>query len=198
MRPCSLFPSRVSPLAWLLAGAMVCLLPGLAGAQVKTIEPFLGRWTGVALTEQYQSPGLFGYQQRDLDIEIEQVEGGFAISWITDIHGNEGEEVKRRESSMTYRLVSPGLFEAEGFAEAKSPESVLGRRHSWARILDPEESKDPTLVILVLDVSEDGVANLSRYDRTIDSAGQMLLEFVRDQDGRRVRRVTGKLIPQRQ
>ncbi|MEM7172105.1 MAG: hypothetical protein AAF530_18185 [Pseudomonadota bacterium] len=189
---------KASSLTLGLILVFLAMLPGAVLAQVNSLEPFLGRWSGVALTEHYQEPGLFGYVQRDLDVDIERIEGGFAITWITEIHGDKEAATKRRETTMAFHLVEPGLFEAVNFSQVNESGSPFGVRYSWARIDNGPQGKSPKLMISVLEIDRGGVADLSHYVRAIDAAGQMDLEYIRDRDGRRLRRVTGKLIPERQ
>ena len=192
------FYPRASSLLAALAFFMLGLWSNFAAAQVNSLEPFLGHWTGIALTEHYQEPGLFGYEKRDLNVEIARNEGGFSITWVTEIRGKEESEDRRRETTMDYKLVEPGLFEAVDFSKVNDNGSPFGVRFSWARIDNGSESQMPSLIVSVLEIDNAGIAELSHYHRRIDSAGQMNLEFVRDREGRRLRRVTGKLIPKRQ
>ena len=156
--------------------------PAQALGQEPSLEPFLGAWKGVGLTEKFNVAGYFTYTKRDLDVGIRKTKKGFDITWITGLRSDEsiGVVTHRKTTTLSFTKTGPGLFEA-----AEAP--PWSRSHRWARLADS------SLIIYIFEVDANGIYELSRYVRTITAPGQMDLGFTRDLDGRPVRQVTAQL-----
>jgi len=44
-------------------------------------------------------------------------------------------------------------------------------------------------------MDQNGIYDLTRYERMLSTSGRMILDFKRTRDGRTIRRVTGELVP---
>lgn len=156
--------------------------PAQALGQEPSLEPFLGTWKGVGLTEKFNVAGYFTYTKRDLDVGIQKTEKGFDITWVTGLRADEsiGVVTHRKTTTLSFTKTGPGLFEA-----GEAP--PWSKSNRWARLADG------SLIIYIFEVDTNGIYELSRYVRTITAPGEMDLGFTRDLDGRPVRQVTAQL-----
>ena len=161
---------------------VLVLLPSTLGAAESSIEPFLGKWSGVGVTERYLEAGYFTYTERDLDVIVSKTDQGFDLTWTTGLRpeGSTGAVTLRKTTTLTFKETAPGLFEADA-----PPPWVKSYR--WARLVDK------SMVVYIFEVRPPGFHEISRYVRTITAPGEMELGFTRDLDGRPVRQVTGQL-----
>lgn len=162
-----------------------------AGAQESlTIDAFFGRWEGSALGQSADEPTI-GYGARDLDVRISRTADGFEITWFTvpragSLTAPEA-EAQRRFTTAQFVRSGPSTWAAAGSEGANGPGASFS--HSWARL------EGRSLYVYVLEIDEDGIYQLSQYQRTISPAGVMDLKFTRTRDGTTVRRVSGNLMP---
>ena len=165
-----------------LLALFLVLLPSVLGAAEPSLEPFLGKWSGVGVSEKYLEAGYFTYTERDLDMSVTKTEEGFELTWTTGMRpeGSDGPVTVRKTTTLTFKETEPGVFEADA-----PPPWVKSYR--WARLVDK------SLVVYIFEVRPTGFYEISRYVRTITAPGEMELGFTRDLDGRPVRQVTGQL-----
>lgn len=169
--------------------AAALLVLAAAGARAQTdsvpIEAFAGSWEGTAVAENADSL-YFGVTTRDMNIEIEPVNGGFRLFWTALLRQGgdpEDPDVYRRSAELVFRPAGePNLFEAES-----SGNPLNGEVLSWARL------HGRTLSVYQLTLNDEGGYELTSYDRTLTGNG-MELVFKRLRDGEPVRTVTGRLV----
>ncbi|MGF1608096.1 MAG: hypothetical protein ACFCUQ_01780 [Kiloniellales bacterium] len=148
------------------------------------IDAFVGVWRGSGIASG-ESGYVLDETVRDLDVTIRKAGEGFTIDWVTVLRkGPEGSrEAERKESSITLQPAArPGLYRPAEAGDLFGEEGL-----TWAR-LDRQ-----TLSLYRLVLGERGALDLSRYDRTLLGGG-MKLEFTRQQDGKLIRSVTGRLV----
>lgn len=157
---------------------------GSAGAAADvTLEEFAGTWVGNGLKEEFLEEGYYEYKERDLNMTIKPVDDGFMISWMTGIREVAGGPISELKSTEL-------MFEenAEGYYHvADLAPQVHSHGHRWARL------EGRQLIVYLLDIHPQGYYELSMYVRTLNPDGTMSLGFIRNLDGRPVRRVTGQL-----
>ena len=175
---------RLVLLALLACGAFAPLAQAQQLTQQRVpIDAFVGVWRGAGVASG-ESGYVVDETVRDLDVTIRKVGEGFTIDWVTVLRkGAEGSrEVERKESSITFQPSGrPGLYRPATAGDLFDEEGL-----TWARL----DKQTLTLYRLVLD--DTGALDLSRYDRTLLGGG-MKLEFRREQGGKLVRSVTGRL-----
>jgi len=148
------------------------------------IDAFVGVWQGSGIASG-ESGYVLDETVRDLDVTIRKTGEGFTIDWVTVLRkGAEGSrEVERKETSISFQPAGrPGLYRPAEAGDLFDAEGL-----TWARLAKQTLS----LYRLVLD--DGGALDLSRYDRTLLGGG-MKLEFTRQQDGKLIRSVTGRLV----
>lgn len=143
-------------------------------------KAFYGRFKGIGFT---QNPSLsyFDFDQRDLDVQIGAVQGGFFVEWTTVIRTLDNAVSKRKTARVVFEPSNrPNLFVERGV----SPHLSDGM--SWASIAGS------TLTVRLLTILEDGSYEIQSYDRTLTKTG-LLLFFKSDRDGAVTRVVTATL-----
>jgi len=174
---------RAAALTLLFIFGLLVQSPGRAAAADATIEDFAGTWVGTGLKEEYVEEGYYAYQQRDLNVTIEPTEDGFSVSWLTGMREQAGGPVtKVKSTTLAFQKNDEGFY-----AVADIPAKTYSHSHIWAR-LDGQQ-----LIVYTLVIYPEGYYELSMYVRTLNPDGTMTLGFIRNLDGRPVRRVTGQL-----
>ena len=167
----------------ILAGAIGVFagpLASLSWAEDKSPEAFYGKYSGTGIS-QNPMVGDFGFDNRDMDVEIGPEGNGFFVEWTTVIDDFKADEPRRRAS----RLSFVPSARAGVFIHAASAVQG-GEQLAWASI---EES---TLTVSVLTILGGGGYAVQTYHRTLTERG-MALYFFSDHDGQTNRVVTAFL-----
>lgn len=152
-------------------------------AKNATIEDFAGTWVGTGMKEEYVEEGYYAYQDRDLNVTIEPTDDGFTVSWMTGMRDTAGGPVtKVKSTTLAFQKNDEGYY-----AVADIAAEGYNHSHLWARLDGPQ------LIVYSMMIYPEGYYELSMYVRTLNPDGTMALGFVRNFDGRPVRRVTGQL-----
>lgn len=169
---------------WLAALALV-LTTTVAKAQDLSIDSFVGKWRGVALTENKgggsaaDGPGM-----RSLIATIaKEPAGGFVISWGSSEQGRDSNGRARtevRESTLTFAATGPNAWRSK-----EMPDPAAGK-YAWASL------RRNVLQVNILEFRPDGGWELQTYGRTLNKDG-MHLRYVRFKDGLQARTVRGTL-----
>ena len=174
------------PVAFMTLPVIFSLLsfspPGMA-AEDATLADFAGTWIGEGLKEEFLEEGYYEYKKRDLNVTIQPSGSGFTVRWMTGIREATGGPVTElKATELTFERNAEGYFHVADVAA-----EVHSHGHIWAR-LDGRQ-----LIVYLLDIHPEGYYELSMYVRTLNPDGTMSLGFIRNLDGRPVRRVTGRL-----
>ena len=150
------------------------------------IDPFIGHWQGLGITQDQGAARFIGLINRDLDVHIEREGAGFKVNWTT-VHVKQAmsdQHYVSRKSAWVSFVPSgrDGVFQMKGSADP-----IDGQPYSWARI----SGRSLTLYWLI--ITGDGSYELQSYERTLLSDDEMVLKFLRVRDGKRVRTVIGRL-----
>lgn len=166
-----------------LCFVLFLIAPAGRAAEERALAPFLGEWTGVAITENVgESAGdSSDYTIRDLDVSIAETADGLDLTWTTHFRGNGSS--KKKTTSVSLTETAPGVFKESGAADVLAGETAV-----WARV------EERSLIVYRLEIDPQGVYDLSRYERRITPNGGMVLNFKRVRDGRTLRLVTGELV----
>ncbi|HMB76304.1 MAG TPA: hypothetical protein VKN76_07890 [Kiloniellaceae bacterium] len=174
---------RPAALTFLLVFGLFLQGPTRAAAEDATVEDFAGTWIGTGLKEEFVEEGYYAYQERDLNVTIEPADDGFTISWLTGMREQAGGPVtKVKSTTLAFQKNDEGYY---AVADIASP--AYSHSHIWAR-LDGQQ-----LIVYTMVIHPEGYYELSMYVRTLNPDGSMTLGFIRNLDGRPVRRVTGQL-----
>ena len=144
------------------------------------IDAFVGNWVGVGLKEDvtdYAAGGV-DYGLRDLDVSIERAQTGLHISWTTHFL----ETSEKKSTSLTLVETTPNVF-----VGTENGDVLNGGTAVWGRI------EEQSLIVYVFEVDQDGIYDLSRYERRL-SIGKLFLYFKRTRDGKTIRSVIGELV----
>jgi hypothetical protein len=167
---------------WLAMLALV-LTTAAARAQDLAIDSFVGKWRGIALSENKatasagQTPSM-----RSLTATItKDTGGGFSIAWGSTEQSREGRaRPEVRESTLTF--VSTG---ANAWRSKEMPDPAAGK-YAWATL------RRNVLQVNILEFRPDGGWELQTYGRTLTKDG-LQLRYVRFKDGLQSRTVRGTL-----
>ena len=174
---------RNSLSALFVAALLSIAAPDASRAQDASLEDFAGTWIGSGLKEEYVEEGYYAYKERDLNVTIEPVEDGFTISWMTGMREASGGPVtKLKSTTLAFQRNQEGYYNV-----ADLPAEYHSHGHIWAR-LDGQQ-----LILYMMDIYPEGYYELAMYVRTLNADGSLSLGFIRNLDGRPVRRVTGQL-----
>ena len=156
---------------------------GLAWAEDKSPEAFYGKYSGTGIS---QNPvgGDFGFDNRDMDVEIGAEGNGFFVAWTTVIDDFKADEPRRRESRLSFVPSARASVFVDAAAAVQG-----GERLAWASI------KESTLTVSVLTILGGGGYAVQTYHRTLTDVG-MSLYFFSDRDGQTRRVVTAFLTKQ--
>lgn len=175
-----------------LLAAMV-IVAGVASAQNKqsesaeptvTISDFAGTWQGMGILETEDSL-FFAMNRRDLDVTISGDNREFTVEWTTVTRSGDDPDdptIRRDTASLDFSPADhPHVYEADS-----SENPLDGGTMSWARL------HGQTLSVYRMAITEDGGYSIANYDRTL-ADGDLLLRYVRLEDGQPVREVNGQL-----
>jgi len=183
MKGSSMMGLRAASLTILLIFALSSHSPAGMAAEDAALADFAGTWVGSGLKEEFLEEGYYEYKKRDLNVTIQPDDKGFTIGWMTGIRAVSGGPVSELKSTAL-------AFEenAEGYYQvADVLPQVHSHGHIWARL------EGQQLIVYLLDIHPEGYYELAMYVRSLNPDGTMSLGFIRNLDGRPVRRVTGQL-----
>ena len=176
-------PLRAACMTIVLIFALSSFAPAATAAGDATLEDFAGTWIGSGLKEEFLAEGFYEYKKRDLNVTIEPNDNGFTISWMTGIRATSGGPVTELKSTELAFVEN-----AEGYFRVPDAQpQAHSHGHIWARL------EGRQLIVYVLDIHPEGYYELAMYVRTLNPNGTMSLGFIRNLDGREVRRVVGQL-----
>lgn len=170
------------------ATAIIILTAVLFSATPATaapIDPFIGHWVGMGITENGAPAESVGFIDRDLEVTIEAAADGFTVAWKTLRPSGSGREDKVKHTSVRVPFVQVG--EPGMYRMTATPEPLSGSPYIWARV------SDHMLEVHSITISGRGVLEYQKYIRTLLSDGEMQLRFTRSLDGSIVRSVLAHL-----
>jgi hypothetical protein len=142
-------------------------------------EAFYGRYQGTGITQDPNAL-LYGFEDRDLDVEIGPADHGFFVSWTTVVHPLTAKQATRNGTRVTFQPSGrPGIYVGHW-----APDTAKGI--AWASIVGK------VLKIRLLTILDDGGYEVQSYDRTLNQRGLSLL-FRSDRDGAAIRIVSAML-----
>lgn len=161
------------------------VLPLVSPAHAGPIDPFVGNWVGMGITENGGPAESVGFVDRELDVTIESTADGFNITWRTQrlSSGGGADSVKHSAISVPFvNLDKPGMYRM-----AATGEPLSGSPYIWARLADDR------LEVHSIAISARGVLEYQKYVRRLLSDDEMQLRFTRSIDGSIVRSVLAHL-----
>lgn len=176
-------PLRAACMTILLIFAFSPISPAAAATEDAMLADFAGTWVGQGLKEEFSEDGYYEYQERDLNVTIKRSAKGFTISWMTGIRAQTGGPVTELKlTELAFEENAEGYYQVPDAAP-----QAHSHGHIWARL------EGRQLIVYVMDIHLEGYYELAMYVRTLNADGTMSLGFIRNLDGRQVRRVTGEL-----
>ncbi len=146
------------------------------------LPAFFGTFQGTGIAESRDN--IYAPETvRDLDIVIAPAGDGFTVQWTTVIRNPGTGKAKRKTQTLTFEPTGTGSQYRS--RERIDPWSEDGL--SWAGI------KDRVLSVYVLNILEDGRAQVQRYARELTSLG-MELQYSRQIDSEELRTVKARLV----
>jgi len=150
------------------------------------IAAFEGIWKGNAVSESEISAN-FQLTSRDIDVPVRAVTGGsFNIVWNT-VQRQKGDpdnpRARLKSTKMQFVPVRAGVWRGSGNGDPLSSAKPI----AWAYI------KERSLSIVSMQIYADGRHETQIYRRSLSGTG-MVLDFIRNVDGKQVRQVSGRLI----
>ena len=143
-------------------------------------EAFYGRYQGTGVTQDPNAT-FYGFESRDLDVEIGAEEGGFFVAWTTVIRPLTSKDIERKSTRVSFEPSGrPGIY-IERSAAAHREDGL-----SWASI------SGKTLSVRLLTILDDGSYEVQSYERSMNKDG-LFLFFRSDRDGAVIRIVTAGL-----
>jgi hypothetical protein len=176
---------QIVQLIWVLAIVFYCSLVGsTAHAQTLPINAFYGHFQGSGIAENDVSL-YFGVTVRDLDVRIGPEGSGFYVEWTSVVRGGDDPtkpDVRKRTQRVAFSPSDrPNIF------TASSATNPMDGGLIWAR------TKDNTLSVNVMRISDNGSYTVQTYNRTV-SGTTMILNFVNTTDGEPRRQVKAWLM----
>lgn len=146
------------------------------------IEPFIGNYVGSA--EVVDADGTA--TPRDMSVSIQEIRGGFNVSWTTTTYRPDG-RVKEGSYSVDFRTTErPDVYSAamkrNVFGHEVPLDPMKGEPFVWGRIVGD------TLTVFSLFIGETGDYELQQFDRTLTEGG-LNLSFSRFRNGEKSRSV---------
>lgn len=174
---------RIAYTTILCISLLLSFSPRGMASEDATLADFAGTWIGSGLKEEFLEEGYYEYKKRDLNVTIQPFGTGFTIRWMTGIRKvSDGPVVELKTTELTFDQNAEGYFHV-----ADQAAEVHSHSHTWARL------EGRQLIVYLLDIHPEGYYELSMYVRTLNRDGTMSLGFIRNLDGRPVRRVAGQL-----
>ena len=169
---------------WMVLVAALGLASTARADQAANPEAFFGRYQGTGITHDPNAI-LFGFDNRDLDVEIGPAEGGFFVAWTTVMQTRGDKGAKRKSTRITFEPSGrPGIYR-----ERAATPTADG--FSWASIADR------TLTVRLVTILDDGSYEVQSYERSLNEDG-LFLFFRSDRDGAVIKVVTARLRKQAQ
>jgi hypothetical protein len=170
----------------LCAAVLLVLLTATGAARAADpIDPFLGQWQGIGVTENSGPGSDVAFADRALDVNIQRIDQGFSLVWVTAVQavGANTSDVKVRSTRNDF------LSTGHGKVYQMTADSDLGKGSAfrWAHFADR------TLIVQGIAVLEDGTLEHQKYVRILLSDNQMQLRYTRALDGEVVRSVIALL-----
>lgn len=173
----------------ILAGLL--LLSGLLGVAPPALaaDAALAQFFGTYVGEATQAPNE-PLEQRDLTTKISPHDtNGFTLEWTTVIRRADGPA--RRSYKVSFSPSDrPGIFGSamrnDMFGQSGPLDPLKGDPYLWARL------SGRTLTVHALLITDDGGYEVQTYERTLAEGG-MVLRFSRNDNGREMKTVVGKL-----
>ncbi len=165
--------------------AFVTILPLASPASAASIDPFVGHWVGMGITENGAPAESVGFIDRELEVTIDPTADGFNVTWVTrrPAGGATANKIKHSSISVPFaRVDKPGIYRMTATGEPLS-----GDPYIWARV------GDRALEVHSITISAQGVLEYQKYVRTLLSDNEMQLRFTRSLDGSIVRSVLAHL-----
>ena len=163
-----------------IAVASVVLFSVTSVVRAADYDVFIGKYEGT-----YVSPKGEKFN-RDLSVEIEEVDDGFNITWKTVTFKQD----KAKEKSYSIDFLKT---DREHIYEAAQKKNLFGGRdpldpmkgepYAWARI---EGNK---LTVFVLIVTDDGGYEMQTFDRILTNDNTLEVKFSRIRDGERLKTI---------
>lgn len=158
----------------------VVLLIAVSAVKAADYDGFIGSYEG-----KYISPKGEKYN-RDLSVEIEEVDDGFNITWKTITFKKD--EAKEKSYSIDFlKTDREHIYEAaqkKNLFGGRDPlDPMKGEPYAWARI---EGNK---LTVFVLIVTNDGGYEMQTFDRILTSDNNLDVKFSRIRDGEKFKSV---------
>ena len=164
---------------------LAAFLPPASPANAAPIDPFVGQWIGMGITENGAPAESVGFIDRDLEVTIEATADGFNVTWKTLRPSGSGRADKVKHTSVQVPFVQvdkPGIYRM-----AATSEPLSGSPYIWARV------SGQLLEVHSITISQRGVLEYQKYTRTLLSDNEMQLRFTRSLDGSIVRTVLAHL-----
>ena len=178
-----MMPMRAACRTILFIFVLSSFTPVGMAAEDATLADFAGTWVGIGLKEEFLEEGYYEYKKRDLNVTIQPDNRGFTVSWKTGVREiSDGPVTELKSTELTFEENAEGYYQVADVAP-----QVHSHGHIWARL------EGRQLIVYLLDIHPKGYYELSMYVRTLNPDGTMSLGFIRNLDGRPVRRVTGQL-----
>ena len=174
-----------------IAWRMIALVTVLGFATVAqadeptTPEPLFGRYQGIGITQDPRAT-FYGFEDRDLDVEIGPEYGGFFVSWTTVLRPFGNKEVERKSTRISFEPSARMGIYTERAGAMRSEDGL-----SWATI------SGGILTVRLLRILDDGSYEVQSYERSLTKDG-LFLFFRSDRDGAVIRIVTSSLHKQTQ
>ena len=176
----------LKPLIQTVTTLFILIIHGAAfPANSSPIDPFVGRWVGIGLTEKNGPASNQAIVDRELDVTIRLKENGFSIVWQTVRRpANAGNKKFRAWTSVVpfVQTERKGLYRMD-----VSGEPVSGSPYVWAFV------SDRVLTVHRISISSKGVLEYQKYVRTLLADNEMQLHYTRSLDGNQDRSVLARL-----
>lgn len=147
------------------------------------LEAFFGTYVGNGVAHR-RLPTV-AVTQRELNVNIEPTQDGFAIAWTTVLHKGrdpKNQRVVRRDNLLAF--VPSGR--ANLWRVAKEGDPISGETYAWARI------EGDSLITYVSWIDDEGMFDVERYARQVTPSG-MTVNFRLTREGTEVLSVHAEL-----
>jgi hypothetical protein len=160
----------------------LAILPVAPPASAAPIDPFVGHWVGMGITENGAPAESVGFIDRELEVTIKATTDGFNVTWVTR-RPSASNKIKHSSISVPFAKVDkPGIYRMTATGEPLSDSPYI-----WAKVADR------ALEVHSITISEHGVLEYQKFVRTLLTDDEMQLRFTRSLDGSIVRSVLAHL-----
>ncbi|NNE83179.1 MAG: hypothetical protein HKN28_04335 [Alphaproteobacteria bacterium] len=161
---------------------LLAVLPVARPASAAPVDPFVGHWVGMGITENGAPAESVGLIDRELEVTIKATTDGFDVTWVTR-RPSRSNKIKHSSISVPFASVEkPGIYRMTATGEPLS-----GSPYIWARIAGR------VMEVHSITISEHGVLEYQKFVRTLLTDDEMQLRFTRSLDGSIVRSVLAHL-----